>query len=94
MDELREALAAATDALVQHRRDMHRASPRPCPTCAQSEAAIARARAALEGYSRTLPVMEHIYVSTYCQHGVHKQCRLECKICQAPCRCTCHDPKG
>ena len=32
----------------------------------------------------------HIYVSTYCQHGLHHHCRLMCKICDDPCRCECH----
>lgn len=30
------------------------------------------------------------YTSTYCLHGKHVQCRLTCKHCQAPCRCSCH----
>ena len=32
----------------------------------------------------------HRYLSTYCLHGVHERCRLFCKICEAPCRCGCH----
>jgi hypothetical protein len=30
------------------------------------------------------------YVSTYCIHGAHSDCRLTCKLCGAPCRCSCH----
>jgi hypothetical protein len=33
---------------------------------------------------------EHKYVSTYCQHDRHGDCRLTCKVCQAPCLCPCH----
>lgn len=33
----------------------------------------------------------HIYVSTYCQHAQHERCRLTCKVCEARCRCPCHD---
>lgn len=36
--------------------------------------------------------MQHVYVSTYCQHEQHNNCRLKCKICEAPCRCWCHWP--
>jgi hypothetical protein len=34
--------------------------------------------------------MIHLYVSTYCQHEQHSDCRLSCKICKAPCLCPCH----
>lgn len=34
--------------------------------------------------------MTHEYVSTACQHELHKQCRKVCKFCDAPCRCHCH----
>lgn len=30
------------------------------------------------------------YVSTYCIHSRHHDCRLTCKTCGAPCRCSCH----
>lgn len=30
------------------------------------------------------------YVSTYCLHDLHADCRLTCKTCKAPCRCACH----
>lgn len=30
------------------------------------------------------------YVSTYCQHGAHSECRLACKVCAERCRCSCH----
>lgn len=30
------------------------------------------------------------YLSTYCHHRLHDQCRLTCKICAAPCQCPCH----
>jgi hypothetical protein len=32
----------------------------------------------------------HPYVSTYCQHGEHGDCRLACKVCGAICLCPCH----
>lgn len=32
----------------------------------------------------------HNYLSTYCWHDDCPNCRLECKTCQAPCRCRCH----
>lgn len=34
------------------------------------------------------------YVSTYCQHGRHDACRLHCKVCRAPCRCSCGHPRA
>lgn len=34
--------------------------------------------------------MTHQYVSTYCQHEQHNDCRLSCKLCKAPCLCRCH----
>jgi hypothetical protein len=41
--------------------------------------------------------VEHLYVSTGCQHGVHDYCAksdtkkpAECKFCAAPCLCPCH----
>jgi hypothetical protein len=30
------------------------------------------------------------YVSTYCIHRRHDECRLTCKLCESPCRCDCH----
>jgi hypothetical protein len=30
------------------------------------------------------------YVSTYCIHDKHGDCRLTCKHCKAPCLCPCH----
>ena len=30
------------------------------------------------------------YLSTYCFHERHGDCRLTCKGCEAPCRCACH----
>ena len=35
-------------------------------------------------------LIEHPYTSTYCLHGLHEDCRLNCKVCNAPCRCDCH----
>lgn len=35
--------------------------------------------------------MPHAYVSTACMHGIHDQCRKECKFCKAPCGCACHE---
>lgn len=34
--------------------------------------------------------MTHTYLSTYCFHGQHGDCRLTCKICQTACICACH----
>jgi len=31
------------------------------------------------------------YVSTYCLHDLHADCRLTCKHCTSPCRCSCHE---
>lgn len=33
---------------------------------------------------------EHEYLSTYCVHGLHGDCRLVCKHCPARCVCPCH----
>lgn len=33
----------------------------------------------------------HLYVSTYCQHDLHANCRLTCKICNNHCLCRCHE---
>lgn len=30
------------------------------------------------------------YVSSYCIHEDHENCRLTCKTCKDPCRCHCH----
>lgn len=30
------------------------------------------------------------YFSTYCLHDRHDECRVTCKFCPAPCRCSCH----
>lgn len=35
----------------------------------------------------------HDYLSTYCWHENHGDCRLECKTCARPCRCECHAPR-
>ena len=34
------------------------------------------------------------YISTACHHEQHEKCRLDCKFCDAPCRCTCHKGEG
>lgn len=39
------------------------------------------------------PIVEHVYVSTYCQHGHCANCRHTCKLCQAPCHHSCHRPE-
>lgn len=44
----------------------------------------------LPGDEPMRPLIEHPYTSTYCLHGVHERCRLNCKLCNAPCRCDCH----
>ncbi len=33
---------------------------------------------------------EHDYLSTACFHGLHEQCRKQCKFCDVECRCDCH----
>jgi hypothetical protein len=30
------------------------------------------------------------YTSTDCLHGVHEDCKLACKTCNARCQCRCH----
>lgn len=30
------------------------------------------------------------YTSTYCIHARHSDCRIQCKHCEAQCRCGCH----
>lgn len=46
-------------------------------------------------------MIEHLYVSTACQHSHHDYCQREtgttgqktpaqCKFCAAPCLCPCH----
>lgn len=46
-------------------------------------------------------LMDHLYVSTACQHMRHDYCQAEtgrlgpkkpgvCKFCDAPCLCPCH----
>lgn len=37
------------------------------------------------------PAETHDYRSTACHHGFHALCRLDCKYCDAPCDCDCHD---
>lgn len=32
------------------------------------------------------------YTGTYCIHGLHEQCKLVCKTCEAPCLCPCGHP--
>lgn len=32
----------------------------------------------------------HDYLSTYCWHEDHDDCRQKCKTCKRPCRCGCH----
>lgn len=32
----------------------------------------------------------HVYMSTACIHAMHGRCRMTCKFCDAPCRCSCH----
>lgn len=33
----------------------------------------------------------HLYLSTYCLHDRHEDCRQVCKVCTEPCICSCHD---
>jgi hypothetical protein len=40
------------------------------------------------------PIVEHVYVSTYCAHGLCADCRRSCKICEAPCQHACHRSGG
>ena len=51
-----------------------------CPPCEAAERGI-----------EPLYNSVHVYVSTYCIHGYHDNCRLTCKVCEARCRCACHD---
>lgn len=34
--------------------------------------------------------MIHAYLSTACLHKLHKECRRQCKFCDAKCDCPCH----
>lgn len=31
------------------------------------------------------------YLSTYCYHDLHSDCRLTCKTCGKACLCECHE---
>lgn len=33
----------------------------------------------------------HDYLSTACKHALHDKCRVNCKYCEAVCRCGCHE---
>lgn len=39
-------------------------------------------------YRELMPPAGHRYMSTYCQHGRHNNCRQVCKCCDAPCVCS------
>ena len=41
--------------------------------------------------ARAFAIASH-YISTACIHDNHDGCRLECKTCAKPCRCSCHGP--
>lgn len=32
----------------------------------------------------------HDYLSTACMHGVHGECRKNCRYCGEDCQCPCH----
>jgi hypothetical protein len=34
---------------------------------------------------------DHEYISDACFHEFHGACRLRCEVCNASCRCDCHD---
>lgn len=37
----------------------------------------------------------HGYLSTYCQHGLHDDCKRTCKVCGSPCLCdACDHQRG
>lgn len=36
------------------------------------------------------PALHPHYTGTYCIHGLHEQCKRECKTCGSPCLCPCH----
>lgn len=40
-----------------------------------------------------VPLDQHFYKSTACQHTQHDRCRLVCKFCSAGCRCACHEER-
>lgn len=72
-----------------------------CPRCGRTVRQIGRQWMIVEwganGIKLPPPVLGmivgvgwHYYVSTYCLHEKHSDCRLKCKICEAPCRCECH----
>lgn len=47
-------------------------------------------RRTIDRYAQMAEVRLHYYVSTYCLHELHDDCRLACKHCGAPCLCPCH----
>lgn len=93
--ELRGALETIEDCLEQGNHD--HGEPE-CPSCSGHE--IAHKTLALtppealeqqlerEAQQESQPA--HHYTSTACQHGIHDQCRRECKFCSASCACSCH----
>lgn len=38
-------------------------------------------------YAGLMRGSRHAYISTYCQHGEHDDCKRSCKCCDAPCLC-------
>lgn len=38
-------------------------------------------------YRTLMPNGRHGYMSTYCQHGLHDDCKMSCKCCGSPCVC-------
>lgn len=56
---------------------------------------LSRLLAAQKAYRKALmPRSVHVYLSTYCLHGGHADCRLTCKLCHVHCVCDCHDDDG
>ena len=63
-------------------------------------AAIHTAGALIDDVPRHAQLSRHVdgtspgyhlhYVSTYCIHGHHLDCRNTCKVCHSLCRCECH----
>lgn len=55
-----------------------------------AECTVRRRRRLARDQRATAEAEGHDYLSTYCHHQLHADCRLACKTCAAVCRCGCH----
>lgn len=82
--------AAIINAIVKDQAWVDTARIKAIALPAFSRAGIAVLEPQASG--RSEPV--HAYTSTACQHGLHDQCRLKCKYCEARCNCSCGHAGG